>query len=232
MRYFLINERTPFEIRTSLERFGCCIPLPAFSEIPEPVSRHPDMLIAKLDDTLFVHREYQKGQEILASLGVPFIISETPVGKAYPEDVRLNCFTVGNCLFAKENAASAAVLAWAKENGKTLVPVKQGYAKCATVVAGGAIATADKSIFHAAEKAGVPALLFTPYHIDIDIYDTGFLGGACGEIDEHTLGFFGKIEELSYFSELQAFFSQRGVNLLSLSEKPLFDFGGMITLTP
>ncbi len=231
MRYFLINEKTPFEIRTSLERFGRCTPLPAFSEFPEPVSRHPDMLMAKLDEVIFVHREYQKGKEILTSLGVPFLISETPVGKRYPADVRLNCFTVGNYLFAKENAVSEAVLAWAKENGKTLVPVKQGYAKCSTVTAGGAIATADKSIFHAAEKVGIPALLVPPHPIEIETYDTGFLGGACGEIDEKTLGFFGKIEDFPAFSELNDFFSQRGVRLLSLSEKTLFDFGGMMTVT-
>ncbi len=231
MRYFLINEHTPFEIREALEKHGICIPLPLFSALPEPVCFHPDMLIADLCGTLFVHREYTKGQEILSSLGVPFRISETAVGKMYPKDVALNCFCIGDLLFANKKAVSETVRTWAQTNGKTLLPVSQGYAKCATVIAGGAIASADKGIVNEAQNAGIPALLLPSCHIDIETYDTGFLGGCCGLLDANTIGFFGKIENYPAYDELNAFFSTRGVEMLSLSEKSLFDFGGMVSFS-
>ncbi len=228
MKLFLINEATPFEIRAELAKYGRCVPLPALEALDYPVCRHPDMLMATMDGTVFVHREYEKGQEILRRLGIPFLISETEVGKVYPRDVSLNCFTVGKYLFAKPDSVSRELLAKAEEKGKTLIPVSQGYAKCSTAVAGGAIASADKGIVRAAEKVGIPALLLPSHKIGIEVYDTGFIGGASVTLDEKTLGFFGNIEEYPSFAELKSFFSTVGVEIVSLSKKPLFDFGGAI----
>ena len=228
MRYFLINERTPSEIRASLSAYGTCVTLPPFDALPFPVCYHPDMLMADLEGAIFVHREYRKGQEILHSLGIPFCVSERAVGMRYPKDVALNCFSVGNFLFAKKDAVSERVLLWAEQNRKKLIPVSQGYTKCSTAVAGGAIASADKGIVKAAEKAGIPALLLPPHPIGIDVYDTGFLGGACGLLDEKTLGFFGNAEAYPSYAELKAFFSTVNVEIVSLSDGLLFDYGGMI----
>lgn len=230
MRYFLINEQTPFEIRKSLSAYGACIPLPPLETLSFPVSYHPDMLMAEVFGKLFVHREYRKGQEILAHLGVPYCISEKKIAALYPEDVALNCFSVGNTLFAKENAVSDEVLSLARENGKTVVNIKQGYAKCSTVIAGGRIASADRGIVKAAQSAKISALLLPPHPIGIEVYDTGFLGGASLMLDEHTLGFFGNIEAHPFYAELKAFFAEVGVETLSLSKKPLFDYGGAIML--
>ncbi len=226
MQYFFINSRTPFEIRESLSRYGECIPLPPLETLPFPVSHHPDMLMAELDGTLFVHREYEKGQEILRSFGIPFRISEAPLGANYPRDVALNCFAVGDYLFANGKAVSRDVLAWAGEHGKTLLSVAQGYTKCSTVVAGGAIASADRGIIRAAQQVGIPALLLPPHPIGIEVYDTGFIGGACGLLDAKTLGFFGNIEAYPCYSLLRDFFASAGVEVLGLSRGDLFDFGG------
>lgn len=230
MRYFLINEGTPFEIRASLSAYGVCIPLPPLASLPFPVCRHPDMLMAQIFGRIFVHREFREGQTILENLGVPFLCSEKAVGARYPNDVSLNCFSVGDMLFAKENAVSDEVLSWAKENGKTVANVKQGYAKCSTVIAGGRIASADRGIVKAAQSANIPALLLPSQPIGIEVYDTGFLGGASLMLDERTLGFFGNVETYPSYAELKAFFAEVGVKIVSLSERPLFDYGGAVTL--
>ena len=188
------------------------------------------MLIARLDDTIFIHGEYRSGQKLLRSLGIPFRLSHKKLGMTYPEDIALNCFCVGNFLFAGKRGSSPDVLAWAKENGKTLLSVKQGYTKCAAVVAGGAIASSDRGIIAAAESVGIPALLLPPHPIDIEVYDTGFLGGACGLIDKDTLGFFGCADRYPSYDILSDFFQARGVRIRSLSKFPLFDLGGMITV--
>ncbi len=228
MRYYFINEGTPSEIRAALSHHGLCVPLPALDTLPYPVCRHPDMLIAELNGTLFLHREYHAGSTLLSSLGVPFRISEKPLGARYPEDVALNCFCIGDALFASPRAVSPDVLSWHRQRGGRLLPVKQGYAKCSSVVARGALASADQGIVRAAEEAGIPALLLPVHPIGIEVYDTGFLGGACGLMDDTTLGFFGRIETHPAYGRLSAFFSRFGVSLVSLSDQPLFDLGGMI----
>ncbi len=230
MPYYLINEQTPADILTALSRFGVCIPLPACESLPVPVSRHPDMLIAHIADTYFVHREYEAGQEILSRLGVPFRISHAPLGKEYPKDVPLNCFSIGNFLFENSKTVSPDILAFADEKSMTLLPVKQGYTKCSAAVAGGAVVSADRGIIRAAQSAGLPALLIPPHPIGIEAYDTGFLGGASALLDEHTLAFFGKIEAHPSYEAIRAFFSTRDVEIISLSEKSLFDYGGAIII--
>ncbi len=230
MRYFFVNPNTPTDFLKRMSDFGVCIPLPLFASLPEPVSRHPDMLMAELDGTLFVHEGYAEGRALLENLGIPHLLSHTPVENKYPRDVALNCFTAGGILFCNPRTVSSDILAWAAAKKLSIASVKQGYTKCATAVAGGAVASADKTIIKAAEHAGIPALLLPPHHIDIEIYDTGFLGGASVLLDAHTLGFFGKIEVHPSYESLRAFFAERGVSLLSLSDAPLFDLGGAVVV--
>ena len=90
MRYIFIHPRLPAEMQRLLSAYGKCIPLPPFEKLPHPVSSHPDMLMANIEGTLFIHQEYEQGQRLLTSLGVPFSVSHSPVEKEYPTDVRLN----------------------------------------------------------------------------------------------------------------------------------------------
>lgn len=230
MRIFLVSEKLPISMETRLSAYGRCVRLPAFDALPTPVSHHPDMLMAKIGDTLLVHRDYAAGRELLECLHLPFRLSEREVKGRYPEDVALNCFLCGDCFFAKQDAVSAEALSAAKMMGKTPVHVRQGYAKCSTVVMRDALATADPSIFAAAKENGVPALLLASEKIGIEAYDTGFIGGACGAIDAHTLAFFGDIEAYAQGRRLAAFFAPRGVEFVSLGDGALFDYGGMIAL--
>lgn len=215
------------EIQRSLSAYGTCIPLPPFLKLPHPVSCHPDMLMARIGGTLFIHEEYTEGQALLRTLGLPFALSHTPVEKDYPQDVRLNCFSLNEYLFANKKALSTDVLCFAKEKEMTLLSVRQGYTKCATAVAGGAIATADPTIAKAAEAVGIPTLRLPSVRIGIECYDTGFLGGTCVAIDDKLL-FFGKIENNPHYTELRNFFKAQGISLVSLGENAIFDYGGAV----
>ena len=227
MNYFLINEKLPADIRAALTVYGKCIPLPPLETLPFPVCHHPDMLIADIGDTLLIHEEYKTGQEILHTLEIPFVLSHTPVENNYPGDVRLNCFTIRNFFVSGKNVSDDA-RALAEQKGFSSLVVRQGYAKCSTVIAGGAIATADKNIAGVANSAGIPTLLLSPEHIDIETYDTGFIGGASVLIDEKTIGFFGDITRFAQYEALRDFFESHGVSLISLGKEPLFDYGGAV----
>ncbi len=230
MKYFFIHKDLPKEMIRNLSFFGECIPLPAFEKLSFPVCSHPDMLIAEIGDRLLIHGEYRAGQELLASMGVPFLISHTPVSEQYPGDIRLNCFCVGDLFVSNEKYVSREALGFAKDFGLRSVSVAQGYAKCSCAIAGDAIATADRGIAKTLRKEGADVLLLEPYSIGIDVYDTGFIGGASVLLDKQTLGFFGKIEAFAQYELLKDFFRRRGVSLVSLGDSPLFDYGGAISI--
>ena len=227
MRYIFIHHALPHEMRKMLSVYGECISLPPFARLPHPVSAHPDMLTVTIGGTLIVHSEYTEGQKILHSLGIPFVLSHTPVEKEYPRDVRLNGFQADSFFFAHKTGISEDALRLAESKRLCFVPVKQGYAKCASAVAGGAIATADPAIAKAARSVGIPTLLLKPHPIAIEVYDTGFIGGACVAVEDQ-LFFFGRIEAHPQYEELRDFFVKQNVTLVSLSEKPLFDYGGAV----
>jgi hypothetical protein len=231
MKYFLIHKDLPAEIRANLSFFGECVPLPVFEKLPVPVCAHPDMLIAQIGGQLLIHEEYRQGRELLSSLGIPFSLSHTPVSAKYPEDIRLNCFCVGDRFISNEKYVSRDALRIAKEWGFRSVSVPQGYAKCSCAVAGNAVATADRGIEKILRRDGADVLLLPPCSIGIEVYDTGFLGGASVLLDEKTLGFFGDIRLFAQYDVLRDFFACRGVSLVSLGKGPLFDYGGAITVS-
>ena len=217
-------------MRAALSEYGKTVPLPSWHALPTPVCAHPDMLAAKIGRSLLIHEDYREGRAVLDRIGIPYLLSSAPVGKEYPEDIRLNCLAAESFFLSNEKYISREALALAHEQGLRRIHVKQGYAKCSCVCAGNAIVTMDRGIAKAAGSAGVDVLLLKPSVIGIEAYDTGFIGGASVLLDENTLDFFGRIEDLEGYSALSAFFGARGVRLVSLGQGPLFDYGGAVDI--
>ena len=217
-------------MRAALSEYGKPIPLPSWNALPIPVCAHPDMLTAKIGRSLLIHAEYLEGRAVLDRIGIPYLLSFAPIGKEYPEDIRLNCLAANTFFLSNEKYISREALALADGQGLRRIHVKQGYAKCSCACAGNAIATMDRGIAKAAGSAGVDVLLLKPSVIGIEAYDTGFIGGASVLLDENTLGFFGRIEDLEGYSALADFFGVRGVRLVSLGKGPLFDYGGAVDI--
>ena len=217
-------------MRTALSAYGKPIPLPSWCALPTPVCAHPDMLAAKIGRSLLIHENYDEGRAVLDRVGIPYLLSRASVGEAYPEDIRLNCLSAESFFLSNEKYISREALALADEQGLRRIRVKQGYAKCSCACAQNAIATMDRGIATAARLAGVEVLLMEPSVIGIEVYDTGFIGGASVLLDEHTLGFFGRIEAFEGYPALSAFFGARGVRLVSLGQGALFDYGGAVDI--
>ncbi|MBR6744829.1 MAG: hypothetical protein IKM00_06410 [Clostridia bacterium] len=230
MKYFLINENLPFPMRDAISEYGKTVPLPPWRALKPPVCAHPDMLIAKIGGSLLIHEAYREGRSLLDRLGIPYALSRAPVGENYPEDIRLNCLATEGAFLSNEKYVSREALALADEWGLRRVHVRQGYAKCACACVGNAIATMDRGIAGAALRAGLDTLLLESFPIGIEVYDTGFIGGASVLLDERTLGFFGQLEDWDGSAALTEFFESRGVRLVSLAQTPLFDYGGAVDI--
>lgn len=115
--------------------------------------------------------------------------------------------------------------------GGVPVTVAQGYAKCAAcVVNDHSIITADAGVSRAAKNAGMDVLDIAPGHVALDGYDYGFIGGAAFKIRDDTLAFTGTLDAHPDRERILRFLAERGQKAVFLTNEPIFDIGGAISL--
>ena len=180
-----------------------------------PEQRHADMQALRIRDRVFTLRD-----------------CINPIGRDYPENVRLNCLYIGNKLFGNLKAIDPAVLDFCRGNGIETVHVNQGYTRCSTLVINDhAVMTADKSIEKAMKQHRVEVLMISAGHIRLEGFDYGFIGGASCTLG-NTVFFFGDIAKHPDYAEIKAFINLHNSNIEILCERvPLTDIGGGVLLS-
>ena len=205
------------------------IELPPSPALQTQVASHPDMLIYFGEKLITSEGYYAVAKleidKISRISGKAVEFASEVIKPDYPFDVRFNAFEVGRCLFCSEKGVSGAVTDDAKRRGLDIVYVKQGYAKCSTVVVGeNAIITADVGIANAARARGVYTLVVSSGGVTLDGYDHGFLGGASGAFGNKVY-FCGDLERHPDCAKIVEFCEKHGKKVVSLSPSPLFDAG-------
>jgi len=225
------DHRLPEGCQASLRNRGFeLLLLPPFPALPAPVASHPDMLLFIFGGVLLTHRDYYRiaKREIGHTRsvgGLELVLSDEPVGDKYPRDMLFNAAPVGRFIFGREDSMSRHILQVSAGKGMRIVDVRQGYARCSTVIVGdSAIITQDRGIAGRARECGIDVLLVRPGHVRLDGYDTGFIGGAsgvcrglvyfCGNIDTHPDG-----------EQIRRFITAHGYKVVSLGKGELFDAG-------
>ncbi len=201
--------------------------LPPDDEIAAPVRSHPDMIMMVLGGKIFFPETYvNKNPDVVGRIvdlsGLELVKSTSPRGPVYPSDVSLNCAEVGSIFLCRKKSASVELLSAADEVGLEVVSVKQGYAGCSTLVLGGSAVTSDLGIFSALTSRGVDCFFYPNEKIRLNGYNCGFIGG-CGGTCEGVVYLYGIPDECGIFN----FISSRGYSVKFLSDKPLFDCGGI-----
>lgn len=188
------------------------IPTKNINVFHKPEQRHADMQLLKIRERVFTLCDCRK-----------------KVGKCYPENVLLNCLYLGNKLYGRLDAVDPVVPEYCAEHGIETVNVKQGYARCSTLVINeNAAVTADKSIEKALKNNGVKVLLISPGHIRLEGFNYGFIGGA-GFSDNGKTFFFGDITKHPDFNKIKAFCDDYNSKLEILcNTEPLTDIGGVV----
>lgn len=226
--------RLPTAVRDNLTKQGHrLIPLPPHPALPTPVASHPDMLIFFTKDALLTTESYRR----IARDEIAFIASAlelkvqtvaAELGNRYPYDVPLNAAPVGSLLFCHPEYTAAELLT---RKAFRTVPVRQGYAKCATLPVGSsALITEDPSIARAARKNGIDVLQISQNAVKLSGYSTGFLGGAASFApfgDCHEILFCGSLDTHPDAAAIRTFCTVRGYKAVSLSDAPLYDVGTM-----
>ncbi len=194
--------------------------LPSEPSLPEPVSAHADMLMF---GNIVQKDYYERNKELFREYDI--VLAEEKFGNEYPKDVLLNAFAVGDTLFGRLESLSGEV----KKLYPKVINLRQGYAKCSTLLFGNNAITADKGIASVLTEYGLNVLVITPGHIALPGYDYGFIGGA-SFVYENKIIFFGNIEEHPDYAFIKNFITSAGYELIYDKNEKLTDFGGGVMI--
>lgn len=152
------------------------------------------------------------------------VISTEEVIAGYPAEVAYNAACTGKYLICNSRYTASEIL----EVGLELIDVKQGYAKCSVVIVDeNSIITYDKGIASKARAAGLDVLLVSPGQIVLEGYDTGFIGGCTGRINDEIL-FNGDLTAHSDFEKIKEFIEGKGLTCTWFEGWPLTDIGSIV----
>ena len=218
-KILFINSDLPAAIAEKLSDKYDIRKLPPCDDLAKPVSKHADMLTGVLDGRLIVTQSYYEKNAALFS-GCDPIITDERHGEKYPADILLNFIDTEKAVIGYGKALTRLI-------NKPVIYVKQGYARCSTLICRNFAVSADKGILSALESLGYDTLLISAGHIDLPGYDFGFIGGA-SFADANTVYFFGSLSTHPDGEKIRAFIEKRGVNMIELSDDPLTDYGGAV----
>ena len=205
------------------------IALSPYEALDAPVSTHADMLICRIEDTVFTYNSYYNNNvELFLKIKEKYkLVLIDGCKREYPHDIKLNVLTVGKNLFGRLDSVAREVLDCAKENGYKLINVKQGYSACSSLVVNeNAVITSDIGIYNALIEENIKALLVSTHSISLPGYNCGFIGGAGGVLD-NVAYFFGDIREHADCNKIITFLKSENCTVFSILGGGVYDFGGI-----
>lgn len=202
--------------------------------VSEPVSNHPDMFMCRMgiDDSA----------ELIICDQIANQLSDNPIsygpagnttgykhlGKSYPEDIAYNAVCTGRYFIHNLRFTADELIKAADKSNMIKVNVKQGYAKCSTVIVDEkSVITYDQGLARACLKEGMEVLMVRPGYVVLPGYDSGFIGGASGRIGD-TVVFHGDLSAHPDFEQISSFIEARKLRLKWFEEWPLTDIGSII----
>lgn len=233
----IIGESADKKTIQALEELGFqIIILPADERLASPISAHADVLLCVIAQTVFCELEYyEKNKYILKPIeayGYSIVKCKLDRRKEYPYDIQLNQAVTGRYILGKKSACAKEILDFAKDRELEYLSVKQGYAKCSSLILNeSSVICADDGIINALNNINISSQKIENgvNEIMLNGYDYGFIGGASA-VYEKTVYFFGDVSRHRDYERIKKFCSERGFTLHCLSNGALTDIGGAFFL--
>ena len=232
MSIFIMSDEYPQLCKAMQNSGHIVIPSDKILCFNQPEQRHIDMQMLKIKNNIFLLKEARSLYKKLQVLDYNVILTEKTATGKYPECVLLNALFLDNKLYCKEVSLDANVKDFCKENNIEIVNVNQGYTACSTaVISEKAVITADDSIYNTLTNNGIDVLKISSGYIQLKGYNYGFIGGACTQINENSVAFFGDITLHPDYKAIKKFCTIHNIKILSLEKgRTLTDAGGAIKL--
>ena len=221
------------ELVQEIQSYGINVLIPdKLSNIEGAEAYHADMSICHMNRNKFIVAKNNIGIiNKLKLLNADIVFSSNQICGKYPSITALNVCIVGNNLICNSKHTDKKILDFCNENNFKILHTNQGYSKCSSaVISDNALITADESIYNLCNKNKIDVLKISNSDINLDGYNYGFIGGTCGFIDKHTLAFSGNIKLHKDYLNIKDFVNNYHIDLLSLSNKTLYDIGGILPI--
>lgn len=232
LRTVIVDYRITAEETENLSKLGLNIILcPPCAKLYPAVSGHPDMQLTIINDKNIViqKRIDKKMLRQLSCFSINLIYSSNELNENYPQDIILNSLIMGDIFIHKISATDPALMDMVKD--KKHINVNQGYTKCSTAVINERAAiTSDLGIAAALRNEGIDVLTIPPGDIELPGLNYGFIGGACGLLDESKLAFFGDLQYYAYGTQVLSFLEKYNVEPIYLKKGKLTDRGTLFCI--
>ena len=202
--------------------------IPKNDKLSDEVSCHADLQLGLLDgNTVVVGKNETQLRNRLEKLGFNVLESFLELENKYPMEAQLDFLALENTIIANSKIIEKMQLLKKSQ----ILHINQGYAKCnIAVVNSKALITSDNSIAKVCQNAGFDVLQIQSGYIDLDGYDTGFIGGCCGLISENCLAVCGDLQTHIDYVKIKNFLNKYNISVLKLFDGNLKDVGGIIPL--
>ena len=227
-KYCVVNFENK-QVINKLENYGyVCIPTEKSADVSEPISLHADVLYLKTGkNKIFISECQKKNIKILEQLG--YSVTTVKLNQGYQSECKINMVLTDESIVCNPKTCidyNTFI------DGKNVIPVKQGYTKCATIVIDDQnFITEDEGIYSALKKAGKNCLKIAKGYVSLSGYEYGFIGGASAYLPEiNTVLFFGDITIHPDFDRIKKFFDDIKVNIDLIKDMKLIDLGGCVKL--
>lgn len=234
VKLVLADERISAEIEDSLIKLNVeIIKIKKCNSLQQPIASHPDMLsfYSGDGDIILAPEIYDDYCEALENRGFNVIKGSTLLGSQYPYDIPYNAAYNGEYLICNDKYTDLKVKQLCERKGAKIIYIKQGYAKCSICfITESAIITSDAGITQTLKRYGFDILFIQAGDINLDGYNTGFLGGSSGKLDKDLICFCGNLNLHPDYRKINAFISKYGCKPISLSNDKIYDYGSIIPI--
>ncbi len=167
------------------------------------------------------------------AMDIELLYGETKLEKKYPKDISYNVARVGKNVLHYVNHMDPVVKKELERRKYNFINVKQGYTKCSVLPLGEhSIITADLGIAKEIKESAMDVLLIEGGHIELPGFNTGFIGGVCGVIEEKGMVLFnGNLALHPDCIKICSFLKERGYDYKCLTHGPLIDVGSIFFLS-
>jgi len=225
MNYVIVAENFPEKSCKKLKEYGNLVRTKSNKNLMKGLDSHTDILVHPLPDGEIVvdrdNLEYYK--KIFLDKNI--IPSKSKLGAKYPLDIPLNAFRFKNYFIHNLKYTDEVLLDYYKNYGYEMINIKQGYAKCSSLVTDDFIITSDGGIYESL-KDFVPIYKINHGDIRLENFNYGFIGGASGVLGKKIF-FTGDFSNHSSYEEILKIISKYDYELEILSKDPIEDFGSI-----
>ena len=208
------------------------VPVEPNENLPVGIASHADLQILHLGgNSVLTASCSKKSTDMLNMLGFDIKNTENELDFSYPNDCLINAEIIGRNIIVNPDIIDEKLMQFAEENNYNIIGVKQGYAKCSVLaVAEDAVITADAGIAKILEQKEIEVLKIKEGGIYLKGYDTGFIGGCGGMVEQKILGTSGDLKSIYDYENIKDFLRNRNIYAENLGGRSLRDIGGILPL--